>query len=151
MKLHFLGTCSGTEPMPGRHHTSFALETEGRLYWFDAGEGCSYTAHLMGLDLLAVNKIIISHLHIDHVGGLANLFAVIRKLNVMQKRLPTHGDIDIYIPNMDTWDGVCKILDNSEKSWRTSYTIRANQVVDGVLFDDGYCVRIEKASFRKHL
>ena len=60
MKLHFLGTCSGTEPMPGRHHTSWVLETEGRLYWFDAGEGCSYTGYLMGLDPMAITKIIIS-------------------------------------------------------------------------------------------
>lgn len=69
MKLHFLGTCSGTEPMPDRKHTSFAIETGDRLYWFDAGEGCSYTAHLMGLDLLSLCKVVISHPHMDHVGG----------------------------------------------------------------------------------
>ena len=28
MKFHILGSCSGTEPMPGRHHTSLALELE---------------------------------------------------------------------------------------------------------------------------
>lgn len=43
MKLYFLGTCAGTEPMPDRTHTSFALESGGSIYWFDAGEGCSYS------------------------------------------------------------------------------------------------------------
>ena len=38
MKLHILGSCSGTEPMPGRHQTSLALETGGSLYFLDAGE-----------------------------------------------------------------------------------------------------------------
>ena len=44
MKLIFLGTCAGTEPMPDRKHASFVLEVGATLYWFDAGEGCSYTA-----------------------------------------------------------------------------------------------------------
>ena len=138
MKLHFLGTCSGTEPMPGRHHTSWVLETEGRLYWFDAGEGCSYTGYLMGLDPMAIAKIIISHPHIDHVGGLANLLAVLKKINSREKRLPIFGDIDVYIPSMDTWDGVCRVLDASDKTWHKGYEVRANSVTDGVLFDDGY-------------
>ena len=63
MKLHFLGTCAGTEPMPGRKHASVAVEVGDRLYWFDAGEGCSYTAHLMGLDLLKIKAVFISHLY----------------------------------------------------------------------------------------
>ena len=29
MKLHILGSCSGTEPEPGRHHTSLMLEVNG--------------------------------------------------------------------------------------------------------------------------
>lgn len=34
----FLGTCSGTEPMPGRHHSSVVFEINGTYYWFDAAE-----------------------------------------------------------------------------------------------------------------
>ena len=43
--VHILGSCAGTEPMPGRMHTSLALTVGKRLYFFDAGEGCSWTAH----------------------------------------------------------------------------------------------------------
>src|SRR5690606_38506942 len=57
MELIFLGTCSGTEPEPGRCHVAWVLLVDGALYWFDAGENCSRTAHLLGLDLLAVKAI----------------------------------------------------------------------------------------------
>ncbi|MDD6563518.1 MAG: hypothetical protein PUF08_00410, partial [Clostridiales bacterium] len=63
MKFYIFGSCSGTEPFKGRHHTAWALELNGRIYWFDAGETCSYTAHLMGVELLAVSDIFISHPH----------------------------------------------------------------------------------------
>ena len=46
------------------------LEADGGLYWFDAGEACSYTAHLMGLDLLTLRALFISHPHADHIGGM---------------------------------------------------------------------------------
>ena len=80
MKLTFLGSCSGTEPMPDRFHTSYVIEHGGGVYWFDAGEGCSYNAHLMGIDLLAIRSLCISHCDLDHVGGLVNLLGTIRKL-----------------------------------------------------------------------
>lgn len=106
-RLHFLGTCSGTEPMPERKHTAFAIETGDRLYWFDAGEGCSYTAHLKGLDLLSVCKVVISHTHMDHMGGLANLFWNIRKLTTVgEKRQTLFENIELYIPNLVPWEGV---------------------------------------------
>lgn len=137
MELYFLGTCAGTEPMPTRKHTSFAIQAQGRLYWFDAGEGCSYTAHLMGLDLLSVSKIVISHTHMDHVGGLGNLLWNIRKLSNMQKALPKFGDIELYIPNMHTWEGIRTVLENTEGGFRTDFSIRPRLVSDGILFDDG--------------
>lgn len=74
MKIYIFGSCSRTEPMEGRHHTAFAIEINGKVYWFDAGENCSHTAHLMGVDLLLVSDIFISHPHTDHVAGLVNLW-----------------------------------------------------------------------------
>ena len=136
MKLYFLGTCAGTEPMPGRRHTAFTLECGDKLYWFDAGEGCSYTAHTMGLDLLKVRKIIISHPHMDHIGGLGNLLWTIRKL-MWCKKLDTLEDVDVYIPNLQTWDGILKILTNAESGFKIKFRLTAHQTQEGVLFDDG--------------
>ena len=138
MKLHFLGTCAGTEPMPDRKHASFALETQGRLYWFDAGEGCSYTAHNLGLDLLKVCRIIISHPHMDHVGGLGNLLWNIRKLCYVRKSQPAHGDIHVHIPNLSTWEAILTILRNAEGGFAIPFGLEATRTQDGLLFDDGY-------------
>ena len=79
MKIHIFGCLSGTEPMPGKHHTAWALEKDDVLYWFDAGSGCGNTAHLMGLDVRKIRRIFISHSHIEHTGGLPHLLSVVRK------------------------------------------------------------------------
>lgn len=123
--------------MPTRKHASIAVEAEGRIYWFDAGEGCSCTGHLMGLDLLKVGKIVISHTHMDHVGGLGNLLWHIRKLWTLSGNLPQGGKVEVYIPNMQTWDGLMLLLRNTEGGFETDYPITATLVEEGVLFDDG--------------
>ena len=136
MKIYFLGTCAGTEPMPTRKHTSFVVECNDTLYWFDAGEGCSYTAHNMGLDLLKVRKIVISHPHMDHVGGLGNLLWTIRKL-MWCKKLEQLEDVDVYIPNLQVWDSLLTMLRHTEGGFKTKFQLTATRTEDGVLFDDG--------------
>ena len=81
LKIHFLGTCSGTEPMQDAHHCSFLIKTETAIYWFDAGEGCAHRAYTSGIDVLKTKVLFLSHPHLDHTGGLANLLALFRKLN----------------------------------------------------------------------
>ena len=80
LKIHYLGTCSGTEPMPDMHHCSLVLETEHGNYWFDAGENCAHRAYTSGIDVLKVRAIFVSHMHIDHIGGLPNLMFTINKV-----------------------------------------------------------------------
>ena len=60
MKIHYLGTCSGTEPMPGMHHVSLMIDVNGSLYWFDAGECCAYTAYTSGIEVMTVRAIFLS-------------------------------------------------------------------------------------------
>jgi len=135
MKLHFLGTGAGTEPMQDRNHQSLAIEINDTLYWFDAGAYCSKTAYLMGLDLLTVKKVIISHTHMDHVGGLGNLFWDIRKLKWVKNKEAKFNEIELYIPNLETWDGFLKVLRNTEGGF-SDMKIRALTVEDGILFSD---------------
>ena len=137
MKLTFLGTCAGTEPMPDRKHASFVLEADGVLYWFDAGEGCSYTAHNLGIDLLKVKKVMISHPHIDHTGGLANLIWNIRKVHYVRQ---SNADVsvDLYLPDLRIRDGMLTMLrcsDGERFSWESR--LHFHPVRDGLLFDDG--------------
>jgi len=128
MLLHIFGTCSGTEPYPGRHHTAFAFEYNERLYWFDTGECCAYTAHTMGVDLLRLRKVVISHPHIVHTGGLANLLWSVRKLSKEQKRLPDH-EIELLLPDLRLWDGVSYMSGMGEE-------IHVREYADGLLYND---------------
>lgn len=140
MKLHILGSCAGTEPMPGRHHLGLAVETGGRTMFFDAGETSSYTAHLMGLDLLAVREIFITHTHMDHIGGLGNLFWNIRKLTNVEKRALPDGAVDLYIPNLAAWDALLTLLRVTEGDFKCNFEINAREVADGVVCERGGAV-----------
>ena len=138
-KVTFLGTCSGTEPMPHRHHCSFVVEHESRLYWFDAGECSSYTGHLAGLDLPATAAIFISHTHMDHIGGLPNLLWTLRKLTRVSAdvldRLAKRT-IKLFIPDLGVWEGIQRMLAGPEDAFRVPFEIDARDYADGVILDE---------------
>lgn len=145
-KLLFFGTCAGTEPIENRNHASFALETEREILWFDAGEGCSRTAHLMGTDLLKVSKIFISHTHMDHIGGLGNLLWNIRKLNQV-KDGKRKESIDVFIPNLTCWESIYNTLLCTEGNFRTDYKVNGLPIRDGVLYETDVCKVIAKHNY----
>ena len=136
MKIYIFGTCAGTEPMENRHHTSLAIEVDGKIYWFDAGENCSYTAHLMGVDLLSVSDIFISHPHLDHVGGLANLLWNINKLTKMKNTLPKYGDITVHMPNDKTFGGIMTVLENNDAGFSKLYKTVSKRITETVILKD---------------
>lgn len=135
-RLHIFGTCSGTEPMPGRHHCSFAIEHEDRLYWFDAGENCSHTAYVMGADPRKIHSIFISHPHMDHVGGLGNLMWTIRKLDGRYGGMEGKT-VNLFMPNSETWPAMRRVLAQTEGDFKTRFAIREQPVAEGVLLDEG--------------
>jgi len=140
-RLHIFGTCSGTEPMPGRHHCSFAIEHDDRLYWFDAGEGCSHTAYVMGVDPRKIHTIFISHPHMDHVGGLGNLMWTIRKLDGRYGGMEGKT-VRLFMPNRSTWPAVRQVLAQTEGDFKTRFDIIEAPVSEGVLLEeDG--IRVE--------
>lgn len=135
-RLLIFGTCSGTEPIPGRHHVGFALEHEEKLYWFDAGECCSYTAHLMGVDVRKIRAVFISHPHMDHVGGLGNLFWTVRKLDRLSGGM-SGKTIDLFMPNRETWPACLALLNETEGGFERDFEIREHRIAEGLIFQEG--------------
>lgn len=136
-KIHFLGTCSGTEPMPGMHHCSLVLETAGQYYWFDAGEGCAFTAHTSGMNVLNTRAIFVSHPHIDHIGGLANLFQCMKKLISRGCGQMIHDNqVDVYFPDMPTLQAIKLVADSGNPNAPKHFELLEHAISDGVLFQD---------------
>ena len=138
MILHVLGSCSGTEPMPGRHHTSVSLETGGKLYFLDAGENCSYTSYLLGIDQLRTDSIFISHTHMDHTGGLPHLLWNFRKLCTINPDIAARMEgrvIQVHMPDLSVFDGVMAMLRASEGNYETNFYLDPHQVRDGLRYD----------------
>ena len=147
MKIHILGSCSGTEPAPGRHQTAWILETQGRLYQFDAGENCAWTAHNMGLDLLALRVLCISHPHFDHVGGIPHLFWTRQKIRRYYKRTAIADPLPVLTPDPEQLDRLTRVLSDLRPDNVNLFA--AQKVADGEIFSDG-AIRIE-ARHNRHL
>ena len=135
LKIHFLGTCSGTEPMKDAHHCSLLMEIGNAIYWFDAGEGCAHRAYTSGIDVLKTRALFISHPHLDHTGGLANLFACFRKLNGRYKT-PLHFDNTLKV-----FCSMPKIVEAAKTiclgpGENLNFTLAPNDIFDGILYED---------------
>jgi ribonuclease Z len=63
----------GMMPMPQRLTTSVLVRREGRMLMFDAGEGIQLALKRGGLGIRALDAVVISHLHADHVLGLPGI------------------------------------------------------------------------------
>ena len=130
MRLHTLGTCAGTEPMPTRPHASCVFEINGHPYWFDAGAGCSRTAALGGLLLTSVDTVFISHRHRDHTGGLPSLLWDIRKVKAMTNS-PGPEKIHLHLPDALIWEGVSAML---RLDW-SGLPVEPHVFTDGKIFE----------------
>ena len=133
-----LGSCAGTEPQPGRNHTSWALSVGNRLYFFDAGECCSFTAHRMGLDLLQTQCIFISHGHHDHVAGLAGLMENIHCVAWRKSENPAAETVRIFMPDLAVWNNIYDFLKLTTSGHRVNYGITAEEPYMGLFYDDGF-------------
>lgn len=71
-KLTILGT-SAAKPTIDRNVSAHAVSIGGETILFDCGEGVTRSILRNKININSIHNIFISHLHIDHVGGLVNL------------------------------------------------------------------------------
>ena len=136
--IHFLGTCSGTEPMEGMHHASLLISSGDMNYWFDAGENCSYRAFLSGVDVLKTRAVFLSHMHIDHTGGLADLFFCMEKMiGIRKEKLIKDNTVDIIAPDLELIHAIKSVAASNTTS-HASLLFQTNETrtFDGVVYED---------------
>ena len=90
MKIVFLGT-SGGLPTPRRALPAVAIIREGEMILLDCGEGAQTRIMKKGLGFGRLSKIVITHIHGDHLSGLMGLMMT---LNLLGHETP----IDLYGP-----------------------------------------------------
>jgi hypothetical protein len=140
-----LGSCAGTEPIPGRRHSAWTLQCNGKLYQFEAGEGCAYTAHTNGIDLTQLQAVFISHYHMDHNGGLPHIFYVRNKMAARYRKTLLAKPLPIYTAYPQQVNAVLDFLSScslNKKDFRKNNTASIHQIKDGTIFDDG-TIKIE--------
>ncbi|MGC8648474.1 MAG: MBL fold metallo-hydrolase, partial [Candidatus Micrarchaeia archaeon] len=124
INVKFLGT-SGSVPTKSRNLPSVAITCEGKTLLFDCGEGAQRQAMRYGVNLSNVSAIFITHMHVDHVLGVAGL---IRTLALNRRSEPLY----IFLPK-DGENGIRALL-NFDKAL-ISYPIIVKQAKAGTIFE----------------
>lgn len=90
IQIIFLGT-GGTIPLPERALLSVALVREGEILLFDCPEGTQVQFRKAGLRPAKLRRILITHLHADHIAGLVGFLLTLQLSGLT-------GPIEIYGP-----------------------------------------------------
>jgi ribonuclease BN (tRNA processing enzyme) len=136
LHLKVLGSCSGTEPMPNRHHTSIVLTVNGRNYFFDAGENCAHTAYINGIDMMSTRAIFISHVHFDHIGGLMGIFRTVEKLCIHYRLKLADSGIKLFITKPELWAHLSEALKSSEGLLKLHFDVTVEKSRIGRIYED---------------
>jgi len=79
MRIYTLGTGHGDSTF-SRYNSSTAYETDdGHLYLVDCGAPAEATLRRKGLKASDIRAVFITHMHVDHVGGLTEMMLQITK------------------------------------------------------------------------
>lgn len=88
-ELNILG-CGSAKPTTRHQPTSQLLNVRGKYFMIDCGEGVQTQMQKMGLSMLSIGHIFISHNHGDHVFGLPGLIGTMNLLG-RTAELHIHG------------------------------------------------------------
>jgi ribonuclease BN (tRNA processing enzyme) len=70
LKMIFLGSGSAFTIGPANYHSNILFELEKDTLLFDAGTDIKFSLHDQGVSYLSIKNVLISHLHLDHCGGM---------------------------------------------------------------------------------
>ena len=126
--ISFLGTGGGGRPSRYRNPSSTALRINGKTFLFDAGESTQKQIAFSQLSVMDIQKIFITHLHLDHVGGLIPLI-----LNV---KLALAGSFEKSKRTRRQWVEMKKIYENGGNANDDDENYEHNLELDNDLHND---------------
>ncbi len=127
-ELLFLGT-SASAPSIKRNLPSLLVMHEEFRYLIDCGEGTQRQILLSGCGFKRLNKILLTHSHLDHILGLAGLLSTLLRWESLEE-MDVYGGTDTIIRVRDLLHTV--VL----RANHVPTTLRFNQLQPGLLFDE---------------
>ena len=136
MKITVLGSSHGN-PEKGRFQTSVLVETKGKNYLIDAAEPVNALLVQRGLRAAQVSAVFITHMHIDHTGGLPSLLEQAGKHRYMFPEIC----LDLYLPDPAAQAALSAWSNVNGGNWERGAA--AFDITEKTVFDDG----VVKVSF----
>ena len=133
IELTFLGTAASA-PTIQRGLSSAVVQHRDHRFMVDCGEGTQRQLLRSGLGFKRLNKILITHAHLDHILGLAGLVSTMMRWEVME-------GLDIY-GGAYALDRIRRLLDVVFSPHPIPDRIRLREISPGVIFQTDY-LRIE--------
>ncbi|CAE6435678.1 unnamed protein product [Rhizoctonia solani] len=99
LSLTFLGTSAGGGPTPFRGCSSIAISTNSLIWLVDCAEGTQRQMLFAKLKIGRVQKIFLTHLHMDHCMGIAPLMSTLMSPVANPSPQPNTKRLDIYGPH----------------------------------------------------
>ncbi len=137
--LVMLGTAGGPMPRAHRAQTSHAVIVNGQPYVVDAGDGLTRRIVQAGINFTKINQVFITHLHNDHMAGLATFLDTSWQYS---RRTP----IDVYGPmgTQATVEGAVQYMSTEAeirgisegKNVALSSVFKGHNAQEGVVFQD---------------
>ena len=86
-------TAAGPMGLMGEHGFSALIERDGQRFLFDTGQGMAlaHNARVLGQDLSSLSRLVLSHGHYDHTGGMPDVLYPPRGVEVI-------AHPDIFVP-----------------------------------------------------
>ena len=123
IKIIALGT-AGSAPSKSRNLPSYALVYNGEVFLFDCGEGTQLQMLKYGVNTYKTKAVFITHVHGDHVIGIAGL---LRTLAINNRQSP----IDIFVPK--GYEDVIEKLKTFDNA-KIDYKVNVHGIGNGTVY-----------------
>ncbi len=130
-ELTFLGT-SASAPSVARNVSATLLIYREYRFLIDAGEGTQRQLLKSGLGFRKLERVLLTHAHLDHILGLAGIVSTLNRWDVEQERLQIYGSRQTLNRVRDLLLGV--VL----KGQKGGMWLEFVEVGDGVFFEDKF-------------
>lgn len=138
LRVHLIGT-GGPELTPERAGMSTLVEVNGRKFLFDAGRGALQNIYLSRIHPNEVTKVFLTHLHSDHIEGLASLWITPWFMFARKQKMEVWGPLG----TVEMIQGMRLMLNHDVERrsnpvfLREDLDIKTTEIGEGVVFDEG--------------